>query len=95
VRCSTRATAADYIRSVLKWYCFGMTADTITTSLKLPADIYEAIKAEAAAEHRSINAAIVVALSDHVHRRQRAQRVSEIGAEIAEKHSELLRRLAL
>ncbi len=79
---------------MLKWYCFGMTAETITTSLKLPADIYEAIKTEAAADHRSINAAIVVALSDHVHRRQRAQRVSEIGAEIAEKHSELLRRLA-
>jgi hypothetical protein len=72
-----------------------MAAETITTSLKLPADIYEAIKAEAAADHRSINAAIVVALSDHVHRRHRAQRVSEIGAEIAEKHSELLRRLAL
>jgi hypothetical protein len=80
---------------VLKWYCFGMTSETITTSLKLPADIYEAIKAEAAAEHRSINAAIVVALSDHVQRRHRARRVSEIGAEIADRHSELLRRLAL
>jgi hypothetical protein len=80
---------------VLKWYCFGMSAETVTTSLKLPADVYEAIKAEAAADHRSINAAIVVALSDHVHRRQRAQRVAEIGAEIADKHSELLRRLAL
>jgi hypothetical protein len=90
----TPATQSRYIGSVLKWYCFGMTAETITTSLKLPTDIYEAIKAEAAADHRSINAAIVVALSDHVHRRQRAQRVSEIGTEIAEKHSELLRRLA-
>jgi hypothetical protein len=72
-----------------------MSADTITTSLKLPADVYEAIKAEAAADHRSINAAIVVALRDHVRRRQRAERVAEIGAEIADKHSELLRRLAL
>ena len=72
-----------------------MSAETITTSLKLPADIYEAIKAEAAADNRSINAAIVVALSDHVHRRQRAQRVAEIGAEIADIHGELLRRLAL
>jgi len=80
---------------VQKWYCFSMTSETITTSLKLPADIYEAIKAEAAADHRSINAAIVVALSDHVQRRQRARRVSEIGAEIADKHGELLRRLAL
>lgn len=78
-----------------KWYRFSMSAETITTSLKLPADIYEAIKAEAAADHRSINAAIVVALSDHVRRRQRAQRVADIGAEIADKHSELLRRLAL
>jgi len=81
--------------SVLKWYHFGMSVETITTSLKLPADVYEAIKAEAAADHRSINAAIVVALSDHVRRRQRAQRVAEVGAEIADKHSELLRRLAL
>jgi len=72
-----------------------MTTETVTTSLKLPADIYEAIKAEAAADHRSINAAIVVALSAHVRSRQRAQRVSEIGAEIVERHGELLRRLAL
>jgi hypothetical protein len=72
-----------------------MTAETVTTSLKLPVDIYEAIKAEAAADHRSINAAIVVALSAHVHSRRRAQRVAEIGAEIADRHSELLRRLAL
>ena len=72
-----------------------MNAETITTSLKLPADVCEAIKAEAAADHRSINAAILVALSEHVRRRQRAQRVAEIGAEIADKHSELLRRLAL
>jgi len=72
-----------------------MGAETITTSLKLPTDVYEAIKAEAAADHRSINAAIVVALSDHVRRRQRAQRVAEVGAEIADKHSGLLRRLAL
>jgi hypothetical protein len=79
---------------VFKWNYFGMEPETVTTSLKLPADVYEAIKAEAAADHRSINAAIVVALSDHVRRRQRAQRVAEIGAEMADKHSELLRRLA-
>ena len=81
--------------AVLKWYHFSMSAETITTSLKLPAEIYEAIKAEAAADHRSINAAIVVALSDHVRRRERTRRVADIGAEIADRHSELLRRLAL
>ena len=80
---------------MLKWYRFSMSAETITTSLKLPAEIYEAIKAEATADHRSINAAIVVALSDHVRRRERTQRVADIGAEIADRHSELLRRLAL
>jgi len=80
---------------VLKWYRFGMSAETITTSLKLPAEIYEAIKAEAAADHRSINAAIVVALGEHVRRRERTQRVAGIGAEIADRHSDLLRRLAL
>lgn len=71
-----------------------MATETVTTSLKLPADVYEAIKAEAAADHRSINAAIVVALSDHVHSRQRARRVADIGAEIVDRHGELLRRLA-
>jgi hypothetical protein len=71
-----------------------MTTETVITSLKLPADIYEAIKAEAAADHRSINSAIVVALSAHVRSRQRAQQVSAIGAEIVERHGELLRRLA-
>lgn len=80
---------------MLKWYRFSMNAETITTSLKLPAEIYEAIKAEAAADHRSINAAIVVALSDHVRHRERTKRVADIGAEIADRHSELLRRLAL
>lgn len=78
----------------MKWYCFGMTTKTVTTSLKLPVDVYEAIKAEAAADHRSINAAIVVALTAHVRARQRAQQVAAIGAEIVERHGELLRRLA-
>jgi len=81
-------------KTVLNWYRFSMSAETVTTSLKLPAEIYEAIKAEAAADHRSINAAIVVALSDHVRQRERTRRVADIGAEIADRHSELLRRLA-
>jgi hypothetical protein len=72
-----------------------MTSSTVTTSLKLPVEIYNAIKAEAAEDHRSINAAIVVALSEHVRNRQRARRVADIGADIAERHKELLRRLAL
>jgi hypothetical protein len=76
------------------WYRFGMTSETVTTSLKLPADIYLAIKEEAAADHRSINAAIVVALSDHVRHRQRARRVADLGGEIVQRHEELLRRLA-
>jgi hypothetical protein len=71
-----------------------MAAETVTTSLKLPADIYEAMKAEAAADHRSINAAIVVALAEHVKARRRAQRVAGIGEQIVEQHGELLRRLA-
>lgn len=71
-----------------------MTPEMVTTSLKLPADIYQAIKEEAAADHRSINAAIVVALGDHVRSRQRAHRVAELGTEIVERHGELLRRLA-
>ncbi len=71
-----------------------MTTEMVTTSLKLPADIYEAIKEEAAADHRSINAAIIVALTTHVRNRQRANRVADIGAQIAQRHGELLRRLA-
>jgi|KBSSwiStaDraftv2_1062776.scaffolds.fasta_scaffold09167_12 hypothetical protein len=79
---------------VCLWYCFGMTQEMVTTSLKLPADIYQAIKEEAADDHRSINAAIIVALTEHVRSRQRARRVADVGAQIVERHGELLRRLA-
>ena len=71
-----------------------MTQEMVTTSLKLPADIYQAIKEEAADDHRSINAAIIVALTEHVRSRQRARRVADVGAQIVELHGELLRRLA-
>jgi hypothetical protein len=35
-----------------------------------------------------------VALTEHVRSRQRARRVADVGAQIVERHGELLRRLA-
>lgn len=54
-----------------------MAAETITMSLVLPADIYEAIKAEAAADHCSVNAVLIMALNDHVRRRNESP--AEVG----------------
>lgn len=73
---------------------FGMPKDVVATSLKLPADLNEALKALAAEDRRSVNATIIVVLQSYVETRRRQQRVAAIGAEIASKHAELLRRLA-
>jgi hypothetical protein len=71
-----------------------MSQDVVATSLKLPADLNEALKALAAADRRSVNATIIVVLQNYVEARMRQQRIASIGAEIASKHAELLRRLA-
>jgi hypothetical protein len=71
-----------------------MAQDTVTTTLKLPADLNEALRKLAAADHRSINATIVVVLEQFVQTRQHQAQVAAIAAEIATRHAELLRRLA-
>jgi hypothetical protein len=71
-----------------------MPQDVVTTTLKLPAKLNDALRELAAADHRSINATIVVVLEQFVETRSHQTRVAAIGAEIAAKHAELLRRLA-
>jgi hypothetical protein len=66
----------------------------VTTTLKLPSALNDALREIAAADHRSINATIVVVLEQFVESRSHQQRVAQIGAEIAARHAELLRRLA-
>jgi hypothetical protein len=71
-----------------------MAQDMVTTTLKLPARLNEALREVAAEDHRSINATIVVVLEQFIESRNHQARVAEIGSEIATKHAELLRRLA-
>ena len=71
-----------------------MSQDVVTTTLKLPAQLNDALRKLATADHRSINATIVVVLEQFVETRSHQARVAAIGAEIATKHAELLRRLA-
>jgi hypothetical protein len=71
-----------------------MSQDTITTTLKLPANLNEALRKVAAADHRSVNATIVVVLEEFIETRSHQAQVAAIGAEVASKHAELLRRLA-
>lgn len=71
-----------------------MSQETVTTTLKLPAQLNEALRAVAATEHRSINATIVVVLEQFIATRDHRARVAALGEEIASRHAELLRRLA-
>lgn len=59
-----------------------------------PAKLNEALRKVAATDHRSVNSTIVVALEQFIEGRDRQERVAAIGAEVAAKHAELLRRLA-
>lgn len=70
-----------------------MSQDTVTTTLKLPAKLNEALRKVAASDHRSVNATIVVVLEQFIESRNHEARVAAIGAEVAAKHAELLRRL--
>jgi hypothetical protein len=71
-----------------------MGQEVVTTTLKLPVRLNEQLRRLAAADHRSINATILVVLEQFVDSRTHQDRVAAIGAEIATRHAELLRRLA-
>lgn len=64
------------------------------TTINLPDDLHARLKQIADGEHRSANATIIVALSEYVERAQRRDRVGTLAAEVAQRHRELLDRLA-
>lgn len=65
-----------------------------TTTVTLPDELHGALKRVAADEHRSANATIVVAVEEYVRRRDKRAAVRAIATEVADKHRELLDRLA-
>jgi predicted transcriptional regulator len=66
----------------------------VTTTVTLPDELHASLKKLAEAEHRSANATIVVAIEQYVQSRSKRAAVQAIAAEVAEKHRELLDRLA-
>lgn len=64
------------------------------TTLNLPDELHAMLKKLAEAEHRSTNATIIVALSEYVSRHDRKAKVRALAADVAERHKELLDRLA-
>jgi predicted transcriptional regulator len=68
--------------------------DSVITTVNLPDDLHAALKRVAEAEHRSANATIIMAVTDYVSRRDKQGRVRALAADVAERHKELLDRLA-
>jgi predicted transcriptional regulator len=66
----------------------------MVTTVSLPDGLHEQLKELAGEEHRSMNATIVVAIEEYVSAHNHRARVRDIAHEIAERHAELLRRLA-
>ena len=64
------------------------------TTITLPDGLHAELRTVAAAEHRSVNATIVIAVTEYVERRNKRAAVRGVAAEIAERHKELLERLA-
>lgn len=64
------------------------------TTVNLPDDLHASLKQVAEAEHRSANATIVVAVAEYVSRHDRRTKVRALAADVAERHKELLERLA-
>lgn len=66
----------------------------MVTTLNLPEELHAALKALAAAENRSVNATILVALEKYVGDSQRRSQVRALAADVAQRDAELLDRLA-
>lgn len=65
-----------------------------TTTVTLPDDLHDSLKQVAAAEHRSANATIIVAVAEYVRNHDKKAAVRAIANEVAQRHRELLDRLA-
>jgi predicted transcriptional regulator len=64
------------------------------TTVNLPDDLHASLKQVAEAEHRSANATIIIAVTEYVSRHDKRTQVRALAAEVAQRHGELLDRLA-
>ena len=64
------------------------------TTVSLPDDLHASLKQVAEAGHRSANATIIIAITEYVSRHNKQAKVRALAAEVAERHQELLDRLA-
>lgn len=65
----------------------------MVTTLNLPDQLHEQLKALAEEEHRSMNATILVAVERYVEDRSHRSRVRELALDVSRRDAELLRRL--
>jgi predicted transcriptional regulator len=65
----------------------------MVTTLNLPDQLHEQLKALAEEEHRSMNATILVAVERYVESRSHRSRVRELALDVSVRDAELLRRL--
>lgn len=65
----------------------------MVTTLNLPDQLHEQLKALADEEHRSMNATILVAVERYVESRSHRSRVRELALDVSHRDAELLRRL--
>jgi predicted transcriptional regulator len=64
------------------------------TTVNLPDDLHASLKQVAEAEHRSANATIIIAVIEYISRHDKRGKVRALAADVAERHRELLDRLA-
>jgi predicted transcriptional regulator len=66
----------------------------MVTTVNLPDELHARLKQVAEAEHRSMNATIVIAVEQYVDERHRRARVRALAHDVAQRDAELLNRLA-
>lgn len=66
----------------------------MVTTLNLPDELHAALRSLAEAEHRSVNATILVALERYIEESAHKAKVTAAAREVAVRHAELLDRLA-
>jgi plasmid stability protein len=65
-----------------------------TTIVTLPCDLHQQLKALAAAEHRSVNATVIVAVTEYLRTRDKRSAVTAMAAVIADQDRPIIDRLA-
>lgn len=64
------------------------------TTVNLPDELHASLKLVAETEHRSANSTIIVAITEYVRRHEKRVKVKELAEDVAQRHRELLDRLA-